>query len=94
MTFARFVILPAIKLHERLSRLPESLIVVLSTLHLVREADTRLVEVTRESAHVKFAVGNGVRVAGYRLKNFLNLEQMSLEALCGRRRRCYQLSFS
>jgi hypothetical protein len=79
--FARLVLLPAIKLHGQLSDVPESLIVVLNTLHLVRDADTHLVDLRRDGPHVLFVVAGATGVASYRLKNYLNLEQMWLEAL-------------
>jgi hypothetical protein len=79
--FARLVLLPAIKLHGKLSDVPESLIVVLSSLHLVRDADTRLVDVTRDGRHVIFVVANGAGATSYRLRNYLNLDQIGLEAL-------------
>jgi hypothetical protein len=81
VVFARLVLLPAIKLHGQLSDVPESLVVVLSTLHLVRDIDTRLVDVKREGPHVVFVVADGAGVISYRLRNYLNLDQIGLEAL-------------
>jgi hypothetical protein len=60
---------------------PESLIIVLSTLHLVRDADMRLADVTRDGSHIRFVVVSGAGAASYRLRNYLNLDQIGLETL-------------
>jgi hypothetical protein len=81
--FARLVLLPAVKLHAQISDLPESLIVILNTLHLVRGPETRLVEVAKDGPNLRFAVANGTGgkdVCKYRLKSYLNLDQTWLEA--------------
>jgi hypothetical protein len=82
--FARMVLLPAVKLHAQISDLPESLIVILNTLHLVRGPETQLVEVSRDGPHLRFAVADGTGakdVCKYRLKNYRNLDQTWLEAV-------------
>jgi hypothetical protein len=77
------VFLPAVKLQAQISDLPESLIVILNTLHLVKGPETRLVEVVRDGPNLLFAVANGTGgkdVCTYRLKSYFDLDQTWLEA--------------
>ncbi|MDR0693549.1 MAG: hypothetical protein LBF49_03210 [Puniceicoccales bacterium] len=87
--FCHDVLLPALEESGQLPKVPESLIVVLNTLHLIHPEGTRLVSVNKEGANLLFidefksTVGEKIvpHAYSYRLRNYLSSKTVRLEPL-------------
>ncbi|MDR2432419.1 MAG: hypothetical protein LBD34_01575 [Puniceicoccales bacterium] len=87
--FCHDVLLPALEKSGQLPKVPESLIVVLNTLHLIHPEGTRLVSVDKEKENLLFVAEFKSTVAGeivphaysYRLRNYLSSKTVRLEPL-------------
>ncbi|MDR1255626.1 MAG: hypothetical protein LBJ94_01715 [Puniceicoccales bacterium] len=85
MVFAKNVLLPELK--DELPELPESLVVVLNTLHLVHQEGTQLVSVEKNGPNLSFTAEFKSWVDGkivtdacsYKLRNYLSPEKTELE---------------
>ncbi|MDR2776616.1 MAG: hypothetical protein LBB17_01030 [Puniceicoccales bacterium] len=85
--FCHDVLLPALEKSGQLPRVPESLIVVLNTLHLIHPEGTRLLSVDREGTNLLFVAEFKSTVGGkivphaysYRLHDYLSSERVRLE---------------
>jgi hypothetical protein len=85
MVFCKNVLLP--KLKDKLSNLPESLIVVLNTLHLVHPEGTRLVSIEKQGTDLSFIAEFDSTVdeeivtdaCKYKLHNYLLPDKTELE---------------
>ncbi|MDR0742695.1 MAG: hypothetical protein LBE98_04510 [Puniceicoccales bacterium] len=87
--FCHGVLLPALEESGQLSKVPESLIVVLNTLHLIHPEGTRLLSVEKEGADLLFVAEFKSTVGGkvvphaysYRLHDYLSSETVRLESI-------------
>ncbi|MDR2779090.1 MAG: hypothetical protein LBB16_02270 [Puniceicoccales bacterium] len=87
--FCHDVLLPALEKSGQLSKIPESLVVVLNTLHLIHPEGTRLVSVSKEKADLLFVaefkstVGDKIvpHAYSYRLRNYLSSKAVKLEPI-------------
>jgi hypothetical protein len=83
------VLLPELRKNNLLQSVPESLIVVLNTLHLVHPEGTRLIGVEKQSDDLIFEAEFDSRIDGkivtdaceYKLHNYLSPERYSLDIL-------------
>ncbi|MDR1528527.1 MAG: hypothetical protein LBS22_03010 [Puniceicoccales bacterium] len=87
--FCHDVLLPALEKSGQLSKVPESLVIVLNTLHLIHPEGTRLLSVDKERADLLFVAEFKSTVEGkivphaysYRLHNYLSSKAARLEAI-------------
>jgi hypothetical protein len=89
LIFARLVLLPVLANYYPISHLPESLIVVLNTLHLGTSRDISLFEVQKQGIDLGFTIQFNICVQGkkmkqirsYLLRNYEYLSWTGLELL-------------
>jgi hypothetical protein len=87
--FCHDVLLPALEKSGQLPKVPESLIVVLNTLHLIHPEGTRLISVDKEGADLLFVaefkstVGDKIvpHAYSYRLRDYLSSKRVRLEPI-------------
>jgi hypothetical protein len=92
ISFCRNVLLPELAKNDTLPELPESLIVVLYTLHLVHSEGTRLISVKKDSNNLSFEAEFDSRISGkivtdackYELHDYLSPAKCRLSVV-GRR---------